>query len=265
MVPLLGLGGQPGRVRGPAAHTQPACLHPEQALKAEQALSAWPSLQLPGVVPGLPGAGGCGCVARGLTEGMASGTATTSSCGACSNSASSTLAPIFFTPSPDPLPPALRGATSRVLPVGARGALLLLGAAADGGGAVGAAAAAAAPLLAAAAGGGGAGAAAVVGLGAAMLPHRSAEPGCCGERAEGEPGAASAASLAASFSSCLRYSCAERDVYFASILSDPISSQPCCLKKVRARWLPPTAMSRSWSSDQVSSVVDLWRGDRTQA
>lgn len=246
MVPLLGLGGQPGRVRGPAAHTQPACLHPEQALKAEQALSAWPSLQLPGVVPGLPGAGGCGCVARGLTEGMASGTATTSSCGACSNSASSTLAPIFFTPSPDPLPPALRGATSRVLPVGARGALLLLGAAADGGGAVGAAAA-------------------VVGLGAAMLPHRSAEPGCCGERAEGEPGAASAASLAASFSSCLRYSCAERDVYFASILSDPISSQPCCLKKVRARWLPPTAMSRSWSSDQVSSVVDLWRGDRTQA
>ena len=248
----------------------------------------------------------------------ASGTGSGSSCGACSNSESSTFVTIFLTPRPVPLPaPGLREASRRPLAAGARGALAAAGtagAAGAAGAAAAAAVAAAAPLLAAATGAGG------------MLPHI-----CCGD-AVGDPG--SAPSLAASFSSCLRYSCAAREVYLASILSLPTcwqdkvggqggktsgdalqqgaehgaaaasartvpvlqprisaaaacawrgkchrsshrpngparapetqapartSSQPCCLKKVRPRWLPPTAISRSWSSLQVSRVVDLQR------
>mmetsp|Transcript_9102 Transcript_9102/g.22555 ORF Transcript_9102/g.22555 Transcript_9102/m.22555 type:complete len:315 (+) Transcript_9102:775-1719(+) len=53
--------------------------------------------------------------------------------------------------------------------------------------------------------------------------------------------------LDASFSSMARYSCAARDVYLDSILSDPTSSQPCCLKNWRARWFPPIAIIFSCS------------------
>ncbi len=52
-----------------------------------------------------------------------------------------------------------------------------------------------------------------------------------------------------------------------SILSEPTSSHPCCLKNWRARWLPPTAMILSCSLVHESSVVDLcsaagWGGEQ---
>lgn len=155
-----------------------------------------------------------------LTVGsVGSGSGGASSCGACSNSESSTLVTIFFTPRPVPLPAAgLRDASSRGLPATAgRAAAEVAAAGAAAGAAEGAAAAA--PLLAAGGAGGGA---VAEGAGAAMLPQRLVDAACCGEKV-GDPGSADPAtpSLAASFSSCLRYSWAAREVYFASILSLP--------------------------------------------
>lgn len=53
-----------------------------------------------------------------------------------------------------------------------------------------------------------------------------------------------------------RYRAAVDEEYLPSILSDPISDQPCCLKKLRARPLPPTDMVASCESVQVSRVVE---------
>mmetsp|Transcript_18810 Transcript_18810/g.48296 ORF Transcript_18810/g.48296 Transcript_18810/m.48296 type:complete len:289 (-) Transcript_18810:224-1090(-) len=173
--------------------------------------------------------------------------ATGASSGACSNRLSSALVAIFFTPRPC-LP--LAGCFFARTPlVGLRGAGLAdvgLAAAASGAATVGAGAGAT--------GLGRVGAAAATSAIRADVGDRG-----CSAALTGDRGALwrSFSPFSASRARVWRYIWAAREVYFASILSAPEPSQPCCLKNVRARPLPPMDISRSWSSAHVSSVVDL--------